>query len=182
MDLTLTGDIAKQIITLTRKDSKLALALARQFLSTVEPLAMARYLLTHEVATGLLAERITKNPEATLRQLQGLSAPAKQRGGRPTKHRGRRKRHRLTNDEIQHIKSDVRTYLVRHPWSNRKQIGVAVSFPSLAAYNRIMTEMRRDGIIQAQGEKSKTVYAVKGHNAGSAGGKRAKKPAKAASD
>ena len=73
MDLTLTGDIANQIITLTKKDSKLALALARQFLSSVEPLAMARYLLTREVAASLLAARISKNPELTLRQLHSLA-------------------------------------------------------------------------------------------------------------
>ena len=140
MDLTLTGDIAKQIITLTKKDSRLALALARQFLTTVEPLAMARYLLTPDVATNLLAQRIAKNPEQTLRQLQGLTGhpvvarAAAKRPGRPA----RRKRHRLTVDEIQRIKSEVRGFLGRHPWSNRKQIGDAVAFPSLAAYNRIM--------------------------------------------
>jgi hypothetical protein len=180
MDLTLSGDIAKQIITLTKKDSRLALALARQFLSSIEPLEMARYLLTPEVATNLLAQRIAKNPEQTLRQLQSLTTqpvarPAARKAGRPA----RRKRHRLTTDEIQRIKSEVRGFLGRHPWSNRKQIGDAVAFPSLAAYNRIMGELRREHAIQAQGEKSKTVYAVKGHNGKQARRPRAKKAAKA---
>jgi hypothetical protein len=180
MDLTLSGDIAKQIITLTKKDSRLAMALARQFLTSVEPLAMARYLLTPEVATNLLAQRIAKNPEQTLKQLQGLvGQPAgrvtAKRAGRPA----RRKRHRLTADEIQRIKSEVRGFLGRHPWSNRKQIGDAVAFPSLAAYNRIMAELRREGAIQAQGEKSKTVYSVKGHNGKAARRPRAKKATKA---
>ncbi len=181
MDLTLTGDIAKQIITLTKKDRNLALAMARQFLTSVEPLALARYLLTPDVATALLAQRISKNPELTLRQLQGLAAnagrprAAARRVGRPA----RRKRHRLTPEEIRRIKSEVRGFLGRHPWSNRKQIGDAVSVPSLAAYNRIMAELRREGAIQAQGEKSKTVYAVKGQNAKAGRRARAKKAAKA---
>lgn len=140
---------------------------------------MARFLLTQEVATGLLAKRITKNPEQTLRQLQrlvdGEDAARRPRGSRRS---GRRKRHRLTAEEIQRIKGEVRTFLGRHPWSNRKQIGTAVTFPSLAAYNRIMAELRREGVIQAQGEKSKTVYAVKG----STGRRAAKKAAKPASE
>jgi hypothetical protein len=179
MDLTLTGDIARQIIMLTKKDSKLALALARQFLSTVEPLAMARYLLTQDVATVLLAKRISKNPEQTLRQLQRLvDGEEAARRPRATRRGGRRRRHRLTAEEIQRIKSEVHTFLGRHPGSNRKQIGAAVSFPSLAAYNRIMAELRRDGVIQAQGEKSKTVYSLKGAT-GKRGGQKASRPASA---
>lgn len=173
MDLTLSGDIARQIIMLTKKDSKLALALARQFLSTVEPLAMARYLLTQDVATSLLAKRISKSPERTLRQLQRLAdGEDASRSRRAVRRGGRRKRHRLTAEEVQRIKSEVRAFLGRQPWSNRKQVKAVVSFPSLAAYNRIMTELRHEGVIQARGEKSKTVYALKG-----ATGKRASKKA-----
>jgi hypothetical protein len=190
MDLTLTGDIAKQIITLTKKDSKLAMAMARQFLSSIEPIALARYLLTPDVATGLLAARISKNPEQTLRQLQGLASgdepkagkPGRKPGRRPGRpaRSGRRKRHRLTTEEIVRIKSEIRSFLGRHPWSNRKQIGEAVTFPSLAAYNRIMAELREERVIQAQGEKSKTVYAATGAGGKAAGRRGAKKATKAA--
>lgn len=168
MDLVLTGALAKQILVMAKKDGKLAQTLAEQFLRTIDPATIADYLLSADVAVGLLADRIKKNPEATLRELQALPLG----GGRPTKKVAaprvaakRGKRIRLTPGQIEKIKSDVRRFLQQKPWSNRKQISKAAHFPSLAAYNRIMAELRAASIIQSKGEKSKTVYALKGAKA-----------------
>jgi len=168
MDLTLSGEFAKQIFTMTKKDGKLAEALARQFLASIEPTALARYLLSTDVAAALLADRIREAPEQTYRQLLALSGQPAARVGkvaappRAARTRGARKRHRLTAQEITRIKQQVRSFLGAHPWSNRRQIGAAVAFPSLAAYNRIMTELRASGEILCQGDRSKTIYANKG--------------------
>jgi hypothetical protein len=170
MDLVLSGPLAKQVLVMARKDPKLALALAEQFLSTIQPLAMADYLLTQEVVTALLAERIKRNPEVTLRELQGLPTGQPRRAAqkitiakaKSPAPKGRRRRIRLTAAQIEKLKTDVRRFLGQHPWATRKQINNAVDFPSLATYNRIMSELRSAGEAQSHGEKAKTVYALKG--------------------
>ncbi len=185
MDLTLTGELAQHLITMTRKDGKLAEAMARQYLKAVPTTQIADYLLTPEVALRLLAERLRKNPELTLRQLQALAGlgaprgPRAARGARPTKARAG-KRIRLSASEVDSLKGKVRTYLGRNPWSNRKQLFGAVAFPSLAVYNRILGELRESGEVQADGEKSKTRYALRGAKAGKAAKATRAKPAKRA--
>jgi hypothetical protein len=170
MDLVLSGPLARQVLVMAKKDPKLAVALAEQFLGTIQPNAMADYLLTPEVVAALLAERIKRNPEVTLRELQAL--PTGKSSRRPTAKgaivkakslaaRGRRRRIRLTAAQIDKLKTDVRRFLGQHPWATRKQIGKAVGFPSLATYNRIMSELRSAGDVQSHGEKAKTVYALK---------------------
>ncbi len=184
MDLTLSGEFAKHILSLTKKDSKLAHALAHQFLNSIEPAALAEFLFTTEVAIDLLAERIKNNPEAALRELQDLplGIPVSRRGRRPGKllsrlgrkpaagkgkgsaikiGKKRRKRQRLTPEKVEQLKNQVRFFLNRKPESTRKQIINAVPFPSVANYNRIIAEMKEAGAISSQGEKSKTVYRLK---------------------
>jgi hypothetical protein len=164
---------------MAKKDGKLAQTLAEQFLRTIDPAAIADYLLSADVAVGLLADRIKKNPEATLRELQAMPVGGRGRARRPVAavrpaavKRG--KRIRMTPGQIDKIKGDVRRFLQQKPWSNRKQISKAVAFPSLAAYNRILGELRAASIVQSRGEKSKTVYALKGAKAAPLGAKPAK--------
>lgn len=169
MDLTLTGELAKHLITMTRKDGKLAEAMAREYLKAVSATEIAAYLLTPDVTLRLLAERLRKNPEQTLRQLQDLAGqqvrrPRGARAGR-AKTRGTGKRIRLSQAEVEGLKTKVRSYLGHHPWSNRKQLFGAVTFPSLAVYNRILGELRESGEVRSNGEKSKTVYALRGAKA-----------------
>jgi hypothetical protein len=180
MDLMLSGEIAKHIFTMTKKDAKLAQAMAQQFLSAIDPGAIAGYLLTADVARRLLAERIKREPERTLRELQALTG-----GGRPGRRgrttgrrskgpeaplgqgaaaaRGRRgrRRHRMSSEQVAALKEQVRGFLARGRWANRRELSAAVPFPSLAAYNRIMGELRNEGIVRSKGEKSKTVYGIK---------------------
>jgi len=180
MDLVLTGALAKQIISMAKKDSKLAQTLAEQFLRSVDPAALARYLLSADVAVALLADRIKKNPEATLRELQALPVGGQGRAkrlaaaARPAAAKGG-KRIRMTPGQVEKLKSDVRRFLQQRPWSNRRQLSKAVAFPSLATYNRILGELRAASIVQSKGEKSKTVYALRGAKAAPS-----VKPAKAA--
>lgn len=167
------------------KDEKLAKALARQFLSTIEPSAMAGFLLEEEVAVALLAARFQKDPERTIQELQALqgAAPAqgaKRRGrppGRPTKRaavgrkRGARRR-RLKAAQVEQLKDQVRAYLAKHRWATRKELTAAIDLPTQAIYRRIMTELHKAGDIISKGEKAKRVYALKG------GGKRTKQTKK----
>jgi hypothetical protein len=184
MNLSISGDLAKHILGMTKKDSYLAEALAHQFLRTIEPAAMASYLLKRDVALSLLTERIRKNPEMTLQELQSMpegdGMRAQSRGaGRPVRSkrgkkaqdakgaterplRRRRKRQRLTPKKVELIKAAVTKFLSHHPRSTRKQICADVDFPSLAIYNRIMGELKDSGEIISQGQKAKTVYALKG--------------------
>jgi hypothetical protein len=192
MDLTLSGDIAKHIITMTKKDNKLAEAMAREYLKTIPEPAIADYLLTQDVVLSLIADRLHKNPELTLRQLQDLAvgkAARAPRGRGPirraVKKAAGRKRVRLSGDQVEGLKSKVRSFLGGHPWSNRKQLFAAVRFPSLAVYNRILGELRESRVVQSKGEKSKTVYALFGAKAvakpqvGKSKGKGKAKPAAA---
>jgi len=186
MNLTLSGEFAKHILNLTRKDEKLAEAFAQQLLGTVNPVVLANYLLTGETVESLLTNRIQKYPEATLNELNELlNAPAArtpQRRGRtaqPTSRRKTgqskakpgahaakavrgRKRNRLAPGQVEKLKADVKAFLTKHSWATRKQITTAVHFPSLAAYNRIMGELREAKVITSQGQKAKTIYALKG--------------------
>jgi len=170
MNLVLSGDFARHILAMVRKDGKLAEAMAQQFLGSIDPAALAGYLLTPEVATALLAERIKRSPEGTLAELQRqlghapvLSADGRRGGGSVRLRSGRgarRSRHRLSPAEVAQIKDRITRFLAQHPWSSRRQISGAVQFPSLAAYNRIMTELRQEGAVASRGEKAKAAYAL----------------------
>lgn len=163
------------------KDDKLAKALARQFLSTIEPSAMAEFLLEEEVAVALLAARFQKSPEQTIQELQMLQGiapakPVKRRGrppGRPAKRAaaavGRKrgaKRRRLKATQVEQLKGQVRAYLAKHRWATRKELTSAINLPTQAIYRRIMTELHDAGDIISKGEKAKRVYALKGKATG----------------
>jgi len=175
MDFTVSDDLARQILALTKTDSSLATALAQQLLKTIEPQALHAYLLTPEVALNLLTQRLKKQPERTLEELSRLAqrvgrrATARGDGARRgpaasavRKTRRYRKRQRLSPEELGKMKSEVTSFLARHPWANRKQITEAARIPTQAIYNRIIAELKHAGQVISRGEKSKTVYSIKG--------------------
>jgi hypothetical protein len=174
MQIKLTGEIADHVLALAKKDSKLAQALAQQFLATTDPWAMARYLLGGGAAMAILTARLTTDPRGTVAQLQRLptraeeQVPARGRGAKqivatekPARRRGRHKRQRLSEEQAEKIKAGVRAFLGKHPAASRKALTKAVRFPSAALYNRIMGELKKAGEVMQKGEKSKTVYSLK---------------------
>jgi len=182
MELTITGDLAKQILTASKKDSRLAEALARQYLGAIDPGAMAAFLLTHDVAMALLAERLKQDPVSTIRALQGLPE-RRGRVPRPTARRGTgrtggRRRRRLTASEVEQLKAQVKTFLARRGWATRKQLTGAVKLETQAIYRRIMGELQQAGEVVSRGEKSKAEYALKGGKKKRAQGRTKKKTAK----
>ena len=185
MELTITGDLAKQILTASKKDGRLAEALARQYLGAIDPGAMAAFLLTHDVAMALLAERLKKDPVSTIRALQGLPerhgrAPrsaTRRKAGRTT---GGRRRKRLTSGEVEQLKAQVKTFLARRGWATRKQLTGAVALETQAIYRRIMGELQQAGDVVSRGEKSKAEYALKGGKKKRAKGRAKKKTSKTA--
>jgi hypothetical protein len=176
MDLAITGVLAKQLLSMSKKDPQLAQALALQYLDSIDKVSMARYLLSGEIALKLLVERFALNPEKTVRDLQALPErkPGARRGRKPkaleivkaepVAKRGRRgrRRHRLSADQVEGIKAQVITFLKRQPWSTRKAISKAVDFPSLALYNRIIGELKNSGEVIQKGQKAKALYALDG--------------------
>lgn len=72
MNLTIEGDLAKQLTTLLKKDTSLARALAQQWVAKVEPNALYAYLLDQDTATDLLVQQLQKAPEKTLEDLHRL--------------------------------------------------------------------------------------------------------------
>jgi hypothetical protein len=180
MELTLTGNLAKQLLTRTKGDTQLAAALAAEYLAQVDPMDMARYLLTPQAALGLLVERLQTAPESTMRELSVLQdrqrgAARPTRGGRKAKATTKPapkpaakttakpgKRVRLSEKEIDGLKNAVRSLLQRHGWATRKQICDAAELPTMSIYNRVMAELQRSGEVAAKGEKGKRVYGLKG--------------------
>ena len=180
MDLTLSGEITARVLTLLKKDTRLAKHFAGQFLSSVDQQTMASYLLSGELALDLLTRRLEANPERTVRELsrlaEGEAQPRGRRGRRvkagrkpaaasaAPRGRGRRvrRRRRLSAAQGEGLRTEVRSFLSKKPWSSRKQLTAAVAFPSQAIYNRIMGELKTAGEVVQKGEKSKTTYAVKG--------------------
>lgn len=171
------------------RDDKLARALARQFLSTVDAALMAEYLLEEEVAVALLAARFRKNPEQTIQDLQamqGAGAPVRRRAkgkGAPAvrpvvgKKRGA-KRYRLNAAKVAELKAQVRAHLAKQRWATRKELTAVVDLPTQAIYRRIMTELQEAGDIISKGEKAKRVYALKGARVDGGRGKKTKKAKK----
>jgi hypothetical protein len=191
MELTITSDFAKHLFTRSKKDVKLARVLARQFLNSVEPRAMAQFLLRPEVAEELLASRVMQNPERTLKELQALEGEkperkTKRKAKRKAKRLGRprvakkraapARRGRLSREQSESLKEQVKTFLARHRWSTRKELTAVVDLSTQAVYRRIMGELIEAGLVVSKGEKSKTVYALKGRGVGKKTAK--KKPAK----
>jgi hypothetical protein len=181
MELTITSDFAKHLFTRSKKDAKLARVLARQFLNSVEPRAMARFLLRPEVAEKLLISKVMQNPEQTLKELQALEGgrperKAKRKAKRPGRPRltkksatpvRRRRRGRLSREQSESLKEQVKTFLARHRWSTRKELTAVVDLSTQAVYRRIMGELLEAGVVVSKGEKSKTTYALKkGRGAG----------------
>jgi hypothetical protein len=167
MELTITGDLAKQILSASKKDSRLAEQLASQFLTSIDPHAMAAFLLTREVAVSLLADRLRRNPVATIKSLQKLPGRGRRPVGRKkaaaagTPTRGRKRRRRLTAADVEALKGQVRSFLSKNGWSTRKQLNQAVDLGTQAIYRRIMLELQQAGEVVSKGEKSKAVYGLK---------------------
>lgn len=165
MELTITGEFVKQVLAASKKDTRLANTLARRYLATIDPSAMASYLLTQDVAVALLADRLRKDPVSTIRALQKMPAagarPARGRaapGARP----GKPKRRRLTAAQSEELKSQVKAFLAKHPWATRKQLTRVVPLTTQAVYRRIMHELQAAGEIVCKGKKSKAIYALSG--------------------
>ena len=72
MQLNITGDFVKQVLEASPKNSDLPAQIAGQLLASIEPNAMAAYLLTKEAAVSLLAERLQTDATGTIKALQGL--------------------------------------------------------------------------------------------------------------
>ena len=111
MELTITSDFAKHLFTRSKKDAKLARVLARQFLNSVEPHAMARFLLQPEVAEKLLTSRVMQNPEQT----RGGSG-----AGPFIDLPGDGNRHHLTTEDVHEIpgqESSIR-------WISQRRVGI----------------------------------------------------------
>jgi hypothetical protein len=168
MNLTVSGEITARVLTLLKRDTKLARHLAEQFLASVDRQAMACYLLSGELALDLLTRRLRTNPEQTVRELGRLAGAPRGggRGGARAAESGRRgkrvkRRKRLSPAQAERLRADVRSFLAKKPWSSRKQLTAAVAFPSQAIYNRIMGELKSSGEVVQKGQKSKTTYAVK---------------------
>jgi hypothetical protein len=179
MDLNLSDEVANHVLALASKDPELARSFALAFLDAVDKIAMAHYLLADGVALNLLTERLQAQPARALRVLEGLAAravaPGRRRGpvagraGRkpaarkqavPASKKGRRKRQRLTDEQAQQLKSQVRAFLGKHGGSTRKAITSAVRFTTAFHYDRIMGELKAAKAVVQRGEKSKTVYAL----------------------
>jgi hypothetical protein len=173
MELMIKGDFAKQLLAQAKNDRGLAEALARQYVASVDPSALRAYLLTPQVALGLLTDRLRKQPEQTLVALlklpEGKAVARRARAAAPAK---RPQRQRLSAERIEQIKDHVRRFLAAHPWSNRKQIATTAGIPTPAIYNRIISELKQAGLVVAKGQKAKTVYAVKGSKAAKHGVKK----------
>lgn len=186
MELTITGEFAERILATSKKDSRLAQALAERYLEAVDATAMARFLLTRAVAASLLAERLKKDPAGTIRLLQRLPAASGARRAplrkvavsvaapKPAK----RKRQRLGEGESDRVKNQVRAFLAKHPWATRKDLQRAAHLPTQAIYRRIMGELQRSGEVVSKGRKATVAYALKGAAAKRPGAKPA--PAKVA--
>ena len=181
MDVPITGDFVRQI--LATKNARLARALAGQFLAAIEPSALAGFLLTRDVALGLLADRLRRDPGGTirvliklpgrrgsLRALRGASSPALPRPGRGAP--GRKRRKRMTQAEVADLKGQVKAFLAKHRWATRRQLTQVVDLPTQAIYRRIMEELQNEGHVISRGIKANVTYALKG-----AGGGRKGKPA-----
>ncbi len=162
MELMIKGEFAKHLIAQARRDRALAHALAREYVATVDPLALQAYLLSRNVALELLADRLHRHPEQTFSELSKLASRAPKRAAsQPRRAPAPRKRQRLTSARIEQIKAQVCKFLAAHPWSNRKKITAAGGIPTPAIYIRVMGELRKGKRVIARGSKAKTVYAIK---------------------
>jgi hypothetical protein len=190
MDLMLEGEFGKKLVVLLKKDPNLAHALAEQWAVRVDQAALHRYLLDEGVAIGLLTTRLQKAPEETLEGLKALSQgravakPGRRPAGRPKKKvaagapKKEKKRLRFSQEAVEEIKSQIRTFLGRNTWASRKQIQEIAKIPTQALYRRIMSDLRDANEVIQRGQKSKTLYALTGTKAGAE--KAAGKPRKRA--
>lgn len=199
MELMISGDFANRILSLLKKDKRLATSLAGEWLARVDNTSIAQYLLTRDIAVELLAARLVSSPERTVKELQALAAgdaveaaPAPQRAAKttkkapakkaakkatkkaptkkatkkaakkaPAKNAGRpgiQRRTRLPRAQIATLKDEVVSYLGSVDSASRKQIIEAAGIPTPAIYNRIVGELREEGLVGSQGQKAKAVY------------------------
>ena len=178
MQLTITGDFVKQLLEASPKNSDLPAQLAGQLLASIDQSAMAAYLLTKEAAVSLLAERLQTDAAGTIKALQGLpsredEAPKPARRGRKKaatavkpraskpRAKGKGKRQRLSAEQAEDLKGQVRAFLKANGWSSRRELSAAVKLDTPAKYRRIMGELQEEGVVVVKGEKALAVYGVK---------------------
>ena len=95
MDLTLTGDLARHVLAMTKNDKRLARIMARELLASIDRKVMAAYLLTDDLALDLLALRLATDLETTFAELQQLAAgepSPRERRARPVAAKKKRSR------------------------------------------------------------------------------------------
>jgi len=157
MEFTCSTDLVAQLPT---KDLKaLAPAIAKQLFETVEPIQIARLVLTRDEALRLLTENIRKHPKETLAALSnGQAEPAKPRAAQAQRAAKHGPRPRANAAELQ---ASVLAFLKSHPASGRKAICEAVPFPSTNVYMRVMSQLTAGKQVKAQGDKRARVYSAR---------------------
>jgi hypothetical protein len=174
MQFTLTDSLLNQLIKLKTFDKSLSTALAADLLDLKEPLSMAQFLLTREVALELLAGKLMEAPARTLRTLEAMpdrtAGPPRRRPGKQSRRAKRtkaprsrvtrakakqssNKRIRLTPGQTEKLKERIQAFLRANPGSSRKEILRAAKIPTEAVYNRVMGELREAGVVTVKGER-----------------------------
>ena len=204
MELTVSGAFIHRVIDLAKKDRAASRDLARDWLDRLKKEQVRDYLLTDDVAEALLTERLHKDPETTLSDLEALAegkavrarkAPAGKPAVKPAGKKAAapktavkkkakkappkgRKRHRFTAAQNARAKERILAHLEAHPWSNRAALMDVGGIPTDAIYQRLIAELLADGAIVKKGTRSRTVYARAGAAAKAAGQPAAKAPGK----
>lgn len=165
MELTISGEFAQKLIGLLKKDKALAQSMAADWVERVDPPAMAAYLLTPEVAVQLLASRLVSEPGRTLEELSALAAArgSRRKRGQAAARKGKQEvaapqRRRLTARQIAGLKKRIVAFLGGVQAASRKQIIEAARVPTPALYNRVMGELREEGLVASEGIKARAVY------------------------
>ncbi len=197
MPLAISGELGSYLVSTLDKDIKLARAMARDYVESIDQQALATYLMPPEVAVELLVGRLQEDPEQTLADLKKLAAGKgiklqEGRGGRSKagarktaagKGQGARRsrsrtRKRMTPEQTAQAKETILALLQRKGWSSRAEITAAAELTSMAVYTRLMGELRRARKVIAHGSKANMVYALAGTPRPGAGPRRAKKQKK----
>ena len=72
MEFTFGGEFVTQLVSMAKKDPKLARAMAQEVMTGMNLEALGAYLMQGDVATDLLTERIRRDPATTLAELHAL--------------------------------------------------------------------------------------------------------------
>ena len=145
-------------------------AVADQIISTIDPLAIARYLLDRSTAVSLLAARLESNPRKVLRDLDNGanstdgSAPPTRSGKSAGRSAATGSRARVTKEAVQRLKDATVAYLKCHEGGRgRKDISAATGLDSASPhlYNRVMGELQKEKRIKSKGSRRNTIYSAR---------------------